>query len=131
MMSTAPEGPAPGRERSPLLRRLVPLALVAVGLLLWRSPLFPQPRTFVWDRPFGLSIVSAEVQLWRETTLLARAEWPDATQGTLSQQLSLRAGPIRVLSFVRLQDGTQRRGVQELELGSEQVVHAPLLPGGR
>ena len=130
-MSTAPEGPAPGRERSPLLRRLVPLALVAVGLLLWRSPLFPQPRTFVWDRPFGLSIVSAEVQLWREATLLARAEWPDASQGTLSQQLSLRAGPIRVLSFVRLQDGTQRRGVQELELGSEQVVHAPLLPGGR
>jgi len=130
-MSTAPEGPAPGRERSPLLRRLVPLALVAFGLLLWRSPLFPQPRTFVWDRPFGLSIVSAEVQLWREATLLARAEWPDATQGTLSQQLSLRAGPIRVLSFVRLQDGTQRRGVQELELGSEQVVHAPLLPGGR
>ena len=131
MMSTAPEGPAPGRERSPLLRRLVPLALVAVGLLLWRSPLFPQPRTFVWDRPFGLSIASAEVQLWRENTLLARAEWPHATQGTLSQQLSLRAGPIRVLSFVRLQDGTQRRGVQELELGSEQVVHAPLLPGGR
>jgi len=130
-MSTAPEGPAPGRERSPLLRRLVPLALVAFGLLLWRSPLFPQPRTFVWDRPFGLSIVSAEVQLWREATLLARAEWPDASQGTLSQQLSLRAGPIRVLSFVRLQDGTQRRGVQELELGSEQVVHAPLLPGGR
>jgi len=130
-MSTAPEGPAPGRERSPLLRRLVPLALVAFGLLLWRSPLFPQPRTFVWDRPFGLSIVSAEVQLWREATLLARAEWPDASQGTLSQQLSLRAGPIRVLSFVRLQDGTQRRAVQELELGSEQVVHAPLLPGGR
>ena len=130
-MSTAPEGPAPGRERSPLLRRLVPLALVAFGLLLWRSPLFPQPRTFVWDRPFGLSIASAEVQLWRENTLLARAEWPHATQGTLSQQLSLRAGPIRVLSFVRLQDGTQRRGVQELELGSEQVVHAPLLPGGR
>ena len=130
-MSTAPEGPAPGRERSPLLRRLVPLALVAVGLLLWRSPLFPQPRTFVWDRPFGLSIASAEVQLWRENTLLARAEWPHATQGTLSQQLSLRAGPIRVLSFVRLQDGTQRRAVQELELGSEQVVHAPLLPGGR
>lgn len=125
------EGPAPRRERSPLLRRLVPLALVAAGLVLWRSPLLPQPRTFVWDRPFGLSVVSAEVQLWRGDTLLARAEWPDATQGTLSQQLSLRAGPIRVLSFARLQDGTERRGSQELELGSEEVVHAPLLPGGR
>jgi len=129
--SPAPEGQAPPRERSPLLRRLVPLALIALGLVLWRSPLFPQPRTFVWDRPFGLSITSAEVQLWRGDTLLARAEWPDATQGTLTQQLSLRTGPIRVLSFVRLQGGTERRGTQELQLGSEEVVHAPLLPGDR
>lgn len=131
MTSVAPECPPPLRERSPLLRRLVPVALVAVGIVLWRSPLLPQPRTFVWDRPFGLSVVSAEVQLWREETLLARTQWPDATQGTLSQQLSLRAGPIRVLSFARLQDGTERRGTQELQLGSEEVVHAPLLPGGR
>jgi hypothetical protein len=130
-MSATAEGPAPRRERSPLLRRLVPLALVAVGLVLWRSPLLPQPRTLVWDRPFGLSVASAEVQLWRGDTLLARAEWPDATQGTLSQQLTLRAGPIRVLSFARLQDGTERRGTQELQLGSEEVVHAPLLPVGR
>lgn len=128
MSSTAAEGPAPGRAPSPLLRRVVPLALVAVGLLLWRSPLLPQPRTFVWDRPFGLSVVSAEVQLWRGEMLLARTQWPDATQGTLSQQLSLRAGPIRVLTFARLQDGTERRGTQELQLGSEEVVHAPLLP---
>ena len=131
MTSAVPEGPPPLRERSPLLRRLVPIALVVVGLVLWRSPLFPQPRTFIWDRPFGLSVVSAEVQLWRGDTLLARAEWPDATQGALSQQLSLRTGPIRVLSFARLQDGSERRGTQELLLGSEEVVHAPLLPGNR
>ena len=118
-----------GRPR--LVRRLVPLALVALGLVLWRSPLLPQPHTLVWDRPFGLSVVSAEVQLWRGDTLLARAEWPDATRGTLSQQLTLRAGRIRVLSFARLQDGTERRGTQELELGSEEVVHAPLLPTAR
>ncbi|HEY3586527.1 MAG TPA: hypothetical protein VGK85_05220 [Myxococcaceae bacterium] len=131
MTSQAPESPAPLRERSPVLRRLVPIAMVALGIVLWRSPLLPQPRTFVWDRPFGLSIVSAEVQLWRRDTLLARAEWPDATQGTLTQQLTLRTGPIRVLSFALLQDGTQRRGTQELMLGSEEVVHAPLLPGDR
>jgi hypothetical protein len=129
--SETPEGPAPLRERSPLLRRLVPIAMVALGIVLWRSPLLPQPRTFIWDRPFGLSIVSAEVQLWRGDTLLARAEWRDATQGTLSQQLTLRTGPIRVLSFARLQDGTRRRGTQELMLGTEEVVHAPLLPGDR
>jgi hypothetical protein len=109
----------------------VPLALVAVGLVLWRSPLLPQPHTFIWDRPFGQSVASAEVQLWRGDTLLARAEWPDASQGTLSQELTLRAGSIRVLSFVQLQDGTERRGAQDLELGSEEVVHAPLLPAGR
>jgi len=35
-----------------------------------------------------------------------------------------------VLSFARLPDGTDRRGVQEIEIGPDEVVHAPLLPGG-
>lgn len=130
-MAASADEPASRPEPSPLRRRLLPLALIALGFVLWRSPLFPQPRTFVWDRPFGMSVVSAEVQLWRGDTLLARAVWPDATQGALTQELSLRAGPIRVLSFTHLGDGTERRGTQELELGSEAVVHAPLLPGGR
>ena len=130
-MPASADGAAGGSGRSPLMRRVIPLALVALGLVLWRSPLLPQPHTLVWDRPFGPSVVSAEVQLWRGDTLLARAEWPDATQGTLSQQLTLRAGRIRVLSFARLQDGSERRGTQELEVGSEEVVHAPLFPGDR
>ena len=131
MSSSAPGAAPRSPDRSPLLRRLVPLALVAVGLVLWRSPLLPQPHTFVWDRPFGQSVASAEVQLWRGDTLLARAEWPDASQGTLSQQLTLRAGPLRVLSFVRLRDGTERGGAQQIQVRGEEVVHAPLLPAGR
>ena len=127
-MSSPGEAAATGPERPRILRRLIPLALIGVGLLLWRSPLFPQPHTFVWDRPFGLEVVSAEVQLWRGEVLLARAEWPDATAGALTQQLNLRAGPIHVLSFVRVRDGTERRGTQELDVGGEEVVHAPLLP---
>jgi hypothetical protein len=97
--------------------------------LLWRSPLFPQPRTFIWDRPLGLEVAAAEVQLYREETLLARAEWPDATRGTLSQELTLRPGPLRVLSFARLADGSRRQGEQQLSLGNEAVVHLPLIPG--
>jgi hypothetical protein len=130
-MSGSTEEPASRREPSPLRRRLVPLAIVALGLLLWRSPLFPQPRTFVWDRPFGLSVASAEVQLWRGDTLLARAEWPDASQGALTQHVTLRSGHIRVLSFARLGNGTDHSATQDLNLGSEEVVHAPLLPPGR
>jgi len=120
-------GNAPGAG---LMKRLIPLALVALGLVLWRSPLLPQPHTFVWDRPFGQRLASAEVQLWRGEALLARAEWPDASEGTLTQSLTLRSGQIRVLSFARLPDGTERRGVQEIEIGRDEVVHAPLLPGG-
>ena len=130
-MSSGAGGVEPRRDRRALLRRLVPLAIVAVGIVLWRSSLFPQPRTFVWDRPFGLPVVTAEVQLWRGDTLLARAEWPDATEGALTQQLTLRSGRVRVVTFARLQDGSERRATQELQLGSEEVVHAPLLPGGR
>jgi hypothetical protein len=127
-VSAGSEAAAAGPERPRILRRLIPLALVVVGLLLWRSPLFPQPHTFIWDRPFGLDVVSAEVQLWRGELLVARAEWPDATTGALTQQLTLRAGPIRVFSFVRVRDGTERRGTQDLDVGGEEVVHAPLLP---
>jgi hypothetical protein len=130
MSGSAPGAPE-GRSGGRLLRRLVPLVLVAVGVLLWRSPLLPQPVTIVWDRPFGPDLLSAEVQLWREETLLARVVWPDATEGTLTQKLSLRPGPVRALTFVRLRDGSQRQGDQILEVGRNEVVHAPLLPGGR
>ncbi len=130
MSPDAPDAAPEGAGQSRWVRRLVPLALVAAGLALWRSPLLPQPRTLVWDRPSGQSVTSAEVQLWRGDTLLARAEWPDASQGALTQTLALRAGHIRVLSFARLRDGTERHGTQELELGGEEVVHAPLLPPG-
>ena len=54
-----------------------------------------------------------------------------AGRAQVFQQLTLRAGRIRVLSFVRLGNGTERRATQELNLGSEDVVHAPLLPSGR
>jgi hypothetical protein len=111
-----------------LRKRLPILVVVALGLWLWRSPLFPQPRTFIWDRPLGLEVTAAEVQLWRDGTLLARAEWPDATRGTLSQELTLRPGSLRVLTFARLGDGSRHQGEQTLSLSSETVVHAPLLP---
>lgn len=111
-----------------LCKRLPILVVVALGLWLWRSPLFPQPRTFIWDRPLGPPVTSAEVQLWRDGDLVSRAEWPDATRGTLNQELTLRQGPLRVLTFARMGDGTTRQGVQTLSLESEAVVHAPLLP---
>ena len=113
---------------SPLARRLPILIVVGLGLLLWRSSLFPQPHTLVWERPVSLAIASAEVQLWRGDVLLARAEWPDASHGALTQQLTLRGSPVRALTFVRLRNGGVLQGVQTLALGGEEVVHAALVP---
>jgi hypothetical protein len=72
MSSSGPEATTGRPGRRGLLRRLGLLLLIGAGLLLWRSPLLPQPHTLVWDRPFGLDLASAEVQLWRGDTLLAR-----------------------------------------------------------
>jgi hypothetical protein len=118
-----------GLLRHPFLRRVPVVLLLGAGALLWRSTLFPQPRTLVWDLPPApVAVVRAEVQLWQGTALVARAEWPLAPHGALVQQLQLRSGTYRALSFLQLADGHTEQHSQTLHLGSEETVHLGTLP---
>jgi len=117
-----------GALRHPFLRRVPLLLLVGAGVLLWRSALFPQPRTVVWDLPPELAVARAEVQLWQGSSLVARAEWPEPPRGALLQHVQLRSGTYRALVFVVLADGRSRRDGRSLEIGPEETVHVATAP---
>jgi hypothetical protein len=117
-----------GPLRHPFLRRVPLLLVVAAGILLWRSAFFPQPRTLVWDLPPSVPVARVEVQLWQGSALVARGEWPASPHGPLVQQLQLRGGTYRTVSFLELTDGGTEQHVQMLELGREETVHLAIVP---
>jgi hypothetical protein len=117
-----------GPLRHPFLRRAPLLLLLVAGAFLWRSALFPQPRAFVWDLPPSVPVTRAEVQLWKGTELMARAEWPNGPRAPLLQQLQLRRGSYRALSFLELADGGTEQHAQTVEVDREETVHLSLRP---
>lgn len=117
-----------GALRHPLLRRVPVLLLVGAGVLLWRSPLFPQPHTLVWDVPPEMAVARAEVQLWQGSSLVARAEWPEPPHGALVQRLQLRSGSYRALVFLVLADGSTAQDARPVEVGREETLHVPTAP---
>jgi hypothetical protein len=114
--------------RHPFVRRVPLLLLVLAGAFLWRSAFFPQPRTFLWELPAKDGVTRAEVQLWKGPTLVARAEWLNRPAGPLVEQLQLRQGTYRALTFLELSDGGTEQHVQPVEVGREEIVHLSLRP---
>ena len=117
-----------GPLRHPFLRRVPLLLLLLAGAFLWRSALFPQPRTLVWELPASLSVTRAEAQLWKGDALVARSEWPNGPSGPLVQQLQLRGGVYRALTFLELPDGGTEQHAQTVQVGGEETVHLLLRP---
>lgn len=117
-----------GPLRHPFLRRTPLLLLLLAGAFLWRSALFPQPRTFLWELPPSEPVARAEVQLWKGPRLMARAEWPNQPRGLLLEHLQLRGGTYRALSFLELADGGTEQHAQPVELAGEETVHLWLRP---
>jgi hypothetical protein len=117
-----------GPLRHPFLRRLPLVLLLVAGVFLWRSTIFPQPRTLVWEVPPAAEVTRAEVQLWKGSTLVARAEWPSRPRGLLLQRLQLRGGTYRALSFLALADGSTEEHAQEVTLSGEETVSLSLRP---
>lgn len=117
-----------GLLRHPFLRRVPLLLLVLAGAFLWRSALFPQPRTLVWELPSAAAVRRAEVQLWKGPSLMARAEWPNHPQGPLLEQLQLRQGTYRALTFLEMADGGTEQYAQTVQLGREETLRLSLRP---
>jgi hypothetical protein len=117
-----------GPLRHPFLRRVPLLLLVGAGVFLWRSELFPQPRTLLWELPGSEAVRRVEVQLWKGTSLVARGDWPNNPPSPLVQQLQLRRGTYRSLSFLEFGDGHTEHHTQLLELGSQETLRLPLRP---
>jgi hypothetical protein len=111
-----------GLLRHPFLRRVPLLLLVLAGAFLWRSALFPQPRTLIWELPASVSVARAEIQLWKGPELVGRAEWPNAPSGTVLQKLELRRGAYRALTFLELTDGGTEHHAQTVDLEGEETV---------
>ena len=116
-----------GLLHHPFLRRVPLVLLVVAGAFLWRSAFFPQRRTLVWELP-SATVTRAEVQLWKGASLVARAEWRNSPQGPLLEQLQLRQGTYRALSFLELADGGTEQYAQLLQLGGEETVRLSLRP---
>jgi hypothetical protein len=117
-----------GPLRQPFLRRLPLLLLLVAGAFLWRSALFPQPRTLIWEVPASPAVTRAEVQLWKGSALVARAEWPNSPRGLLLQRLQLRGGTYRALSFLVFADGNTEEHTQEVTLSGEETLSLSLRP---
>jgi hypothetical protein len=117
-----------GTAGHPFLRRAPLIFLLAAGAFLWRSGIFPQPRTFLWELPASVEMRRAEVQLWKGSSLVARAEWLKSPQSPLVQKLELRQATYRALTFLEFADGRTEQHSQEVRLESEETLHLWLRP---
>lgn len=113
------------------LRMRLPLLLVAaLGLWLWRSDLFSQPRELVFLLPSP--VAHADVQLYAEGgELVAREERtfpPGGAASIVRMEISLRHGRYLARAFVRGESGAERALSREVEIGSEKVNEVELKP---
>ena len=104
--------------------RLPLLFAVALGVWLWRSDLFAQPRELVFVLPAPAARV--DVQLYAEGgELLAREERADAPS-VVRMEISLRRGRYLVRAFLRGGEGGERTLSREIDIGPERVNEVEL-----
>lgn len=111
-------------RNSQLLKRLPFLALVAIGLIVWRTGYLPKDRTLVWDLPDDPSIRGAEVQLWEGQTLLKREQFffPSGPSGKLEEHLRLGRGDYRVRFFLQREGKPLSTSTMPLHVADEDVI---------
>ena len=112
------------------MKRLPLLVFVALGLWLWKSPLFPQTRHIVWQTGAGAAdIRRVDVQLYSpQGELLKRdlREFPSGATADVVQDVALREGTYDARFAVDRSHGRQETGHRELEVAEGDTYVLPL-----
>jgi hypothetical protein len=113
--------------RGGLAVRLPLLLAVALGVWLWRSDLFAQPRELVLLLPSPAA--RADVQLYASEggELLAREERAPSPP-VIRMEISLKRGRYLCRAFLRSDSGAEQALSREIEIGSERVNEVELRP---
>lgn len=106
------------------------LALVALGVWLYQSSLFPQDRQLVWRlESGGEAITQLELQLWSPENQLLKREvqsFPHGAPAQVEQKLSLSEGRYEARYVIDRVGGKQEAGKRTLEVGGEKTYHLTL-----
>ncbi|HEY8209709.1 MAG TPA: hypothetical protein VIG99_19615 [Myxococcaceae bacterium] len=111
--------------------RLPLLVAMALGVWLWRSNLFPQPRELILLLPAsGARVTQVEVQLYAEGggELLAREErtFEGEAPSVLRLEIPLRRGRYPCRAFLRDASGAERALRGTADVGDERAVEIEL-----
>lgn len=107
--------------RNRLLRRLPLLVVLAAGIVLWNSPLFPQSRELTWRLPEDRAgIESVEIQLWDSAHRLVQREqvFGGRAGGEILERVSLAKGLYIADIFIR-RNGQENHLRLDVSVGDE------------
>src|SRR5512140_969733 len=117
-------------KRHPLMKRLPLLVFAALGIWLWKSPVFPQPRHIVWQTGAAAAdIRRVDVQLYSsQGELLKRdlREFPSGAGADVVQDAALREGTYDARFVVDRSHGQQETGRRELKVAEGDTYVLPL-----
>jgi hypothetical protein len=116
--------------------RLLLLALIASGALLWKSGRFVQSRELDWQMGAdSFSIREVEIQIWNEDAKLLKREvffFPDGAPSQIAQKVTLSDGNYLARVFVkRAAQGRAEQYTQMLQVSREALVLSLRDPGRR
>lgn len=100
-----------------------------MGLLLYRSPIFPQEHELIWELPRDVGLQDCEIQLWSGSTLLKREQrsFTNSPQSDWIQTLPLKPGEYQAEVFVHLDGGVARHEHRTFRVDGAAPVRLPLL----
>ncbi len=102
------------------------MAFVALGLWLWKSSLFVQPRELYWQLGEDRAIQSVEIQIWSAKGELLKREvfsFAEAAPPELVQKLPLAQGNYLARVFIRRAAGRGEEPYeQSVRVGRESSI---------